>query len=268
MTSLFNYQKINVSLVKKTNSLHIELKSSESPCESKLLIEELIAISNWASGFLEINAMVITNVGALDLAYESKFEDIEPALMMEIFSSLQELVYCFLYLPQTIIINYEDGASNLGIELGIGADIKIANPSAIFNFNYLKLGFTPGCGLLGVLCTQICQTTIRSWLLSSKKVKASELFSKCFLTDINETGDTLNEILSNIMKQSQVSRIQTKRSLLSHILPRLDQIKETEKSYNRSSLLTGDLQKLINHKKYEFKKAKEFSKIIKSETMV
>lgn len=272
MTSLFNFTQVKAELIRKTSSLNIDLNTHSKMNLQDLnqVLLELKQSLNFASKYIEISSIYITGLEYFSLRNISN-KNLTPTLLLNFLKELQDITYSFLYLPQTIIVDFEKSASDIGLELGLSADIKISHTKAEFSFDYLSMGLTPGCAMLGIHMSQIQKSLLKSWLLLGTKIDAQTLYNHSLLTLISDCPKKHLDILETVHSQSSTARIQLKRSSLTHILPQIETIKEAEMSYSRSSLLSGDFLNFIdskeNNKKPSFKTAKEFSSMVKNETM-
>lgn len=260
----FNYNTLNVDLQPKTRSLSISFNRPEKNNQMNLeMLFELESLFGWLTAHLEVNAVVIK--GTND-HFCSGFDEDELKIMSEeklqkYLVRFQRLISGMLALPQTIICDLGKNASGMGLELSLGADIRIAHDEAQLQFNALNKGWVPCSGGVGLLGLLIGHSTARQWTLSSKSVSFCEARNKGFISEGHgDTADVLENILNSISKQSPVARIQTKRSLLEAIMPELTRIFEFESIFSFASMKTNDWKKdPLNNPEESFMSARELA---------
>ena len=257
----FSYNTLDVKLNSKTRS--IEIKINELINIEMLF--ELESLLSWLLGHIEVNAIVLR--GKNDY-FCSGFDNKELKIMSEeklkkYIVRFQKIVTGMLYLPQTVICDLGLGASAMGVELSLGADIRVGSETGKIQFNALEKGWVPCCGGIGLLSAWVGNGNARSWLLSGSKISHSVLATKGLLIESyknKESSFTINKFLKNISRQSPVARIQAKRSFLETILPELERTFEYESIFSFASIETGDWKK---ENADEFVPARELAKELK-----
>lgn len=250
MASLFNYNTLNVSLDSKTRSLTIELNRPDTNNSiNSEMIFELESMFAWAGSHLEINSILLTSstdffCSGLD---KNELKNSSDEKLQRNLKKIQKLIYSFFFLPQTIIVDIKKGASGIGAEFTLGADIRISNEDAQVSFDHLNNGFVPHCGGIGFLNALMGNTTTRQWIMSSLPISASKLKQQSYIFDTyeNDCSTLENTLLTSISKQVPVARIQAKRSLLDSILPELDRAMDFEQTFAVSGMCTRDWKKII-----------------------
>lgn len=247
MQSLFNYQTLKCSLIKKTRTLKVSLNKDENENFINLeMLFELESLFSWVSARVEINSIYITSPKKVfSEGFDTKnLEKFNENQIVKINNKLQKIVYAMMHLPQTIIIDLKDGAKNLGCELAIGADLRIANSVCDIAFNHPKLGLTAGAGGLGLLTSIVGQLNARNWLLSGKRQKVKSLINSGFLFDtyksLEERDFIIEELLENINEQASVARIQTKLGILSPFVEQFKSANKLDQKISKATLITGD----------------------------
>ncbi len=243
----FNYNTLDVTLQKETRSLTISLNRPESKNAINIeMLFELESLFGWLTGHLEVNAVVLTGNGD---TFCSGFDQDELKIMSEeklkkYIARFQKVVMGMLYLPQTVICDLKDGAQGMGVELALGADIRVSRSTSEIHFNALNRGWVPCVGGIGLLSIWVGQAAARAWTMGSAKVGASEQRQKAFTTQTYSTGESaIDSLLKNISTQAPVARIQTKRSFLESILPELQRTFEYESIFSFASMKTEDWKK-------------------------
>lgn len=211
------------------------------------MIFELESLFAWCGSHLEINSILLTSVGPIfsagldttELSHASD-EKVQKNLI-----KLQRIIYSMFYLPQTIIIDVKDGATGVGAELTIGGDIRIASLSTQIHFNHLTRGLVPTCGGIGFLGAVISKASAKNWILSSRPIPTEKLTSTGFINELYPDEECAQKYLLEISKQSQVARIQAKRSHLESLMPELERAIQFEKDFAFSGMVTGDWKKSV-----------------------
>lgn len=262
----FNYNTLNVDLNSDTRSISIELNRPEK--ENAINVEmlfELESLFSWLTGHLEINAVLLKGKGDI---FCSGFDQDELKIMSEeklkkYIVRFQKIVSGMLYLPQTVICDLGEGAKGMGLELSLGADMRIGSKTGTVSFNNLDLAWVPCCGGIGLLSTWVGNANARAWTLSSRRVGNTELSDKGLLLETyssQEKSDTSQNILKRIAVQAPIARIQTKRSFLEGILPDLQRTFEYESIFSFASMKTGDWNK---EEETPFTQARDLAKELK-----
>ena len=274
---IFNFTTLKVHICSKTKSLFLQLAQPE-PSKKNLINEkmliELESLFSWLSQHIEIHSVAITGQDN----YFSKGFDLDEFVSLpekrfqELLEKYQKLVYVMFFLPQTIIANLQSGGAGAGLELAMGADIRLAHEQNYFSFDHLKQALVPSGGGIGFSTELIPNSFIRSWLLSPHSIDNQALKGSGFIhTFLNkdEEEKVLTDILTNISNQAPVARIQTKRSLLEAILPGLDRTINFEKKFALAGLAMNDWKKKINDSKkgtpQGFVKARDLNLLLKGE---
>ncbi|WP_127715964.1 enoyl-CoA hydratase/isomerase family protein [Halobacteriovorax sp. HLS] len=267
--SLFNYNTLSVSLNKNTRSILIELNRPElKNALNTEMIFELETLFTWLSTHIEIKSVYLTGKGdyfckGLDSEELATWSDEK---RQKNFDKVQKIIYSMFYLPQTIIADLKGGCSGLGVELSMGADIRIASKETQVHFDHLLNGIVPSCGGVGFTTALFGNAIARQWLLSSKKVNSSELLATQTIVEAYSEQSTYENYLQNISNQSDIARIQTKRSLLESIMPELDRTIKWEKRFSIAGMCTGDWRNIAkNSEGAKLTNVKEFATRLKRE---
>lgn len=260
----FNYNTLDVTIHPQTRSLTIALNRPEKQNQMNLeMLFELEGLFGWLTAHLEINAVVLTGRGPF---FCSGLDREELKMMSEeklrkYLIRFQKLISGMLCLPQTFICDIRKQSNTMGLELSLGADIRIAHEMATFHFDALQRGWVPCAGGIGLLGLLVGHATARHWTLTTKEIKAQEAKKKGLLAETYEEEESklLNNLLEKIMAQSPVARIQGKRSLLEAIMPELTRSFEFEPLFSFASLKTNDWKKDPKKSEENFMSARELS---------
>ncbi len=252
MANLFNYSTLNVSLEKETRTLKILLDRPE--CEHAINAEmlfELESILAWSAGRIEINSILISSTestgnllsSGLDKNYSKQMTG-EKILRLQ--EKLQKISLSILSLPQTVVVDYKNGAQDIALEMTSGADVKIAAENAEFMLTHLEKGLSPFAGFQSILANFLSQSLIRNWLFSGMNLKCARLVDAGFILSSYQTQEEkihlTNCTLFNINAQAPVARMQTKHAMNQGIWEKIEKNMETEKNTHRAVIITEDFK--------------------------
>lgn len=267
--SLFSYNTLSVELSKKTRSISIKLNRPEvQNAINTEMIFELETLFTWIATHLEIKAINISGSGdyfckGLD---DEEFASWSEDKRQKNFDKLQKLIYSMFFLPQTIIADLGKGCAGLGLELAMGADIRVAKEDSAVEFNHLAKGIVPSCGGISFTSAVTNNSTARQWLLLSKTLTAKELLNNHIVVETYSKETPVNGYLATINSQPDVARIQAKRSLLEPILSNLDQGLKWERKFSIAGMCTNDWKEIAKHgDEAKTVSAKELSSRLKRE---
>jgi enoyl-CoA hydratase/carnithine racemase len=241
----FSYNTLDVELDKSTRSLKVLLNRKDQTINVETLFE-LEGLLSWLGGHIEVNAVILSSTGeyfskGLD---KKEFSIMSEEKFKKYLGRFQKLVQTMLHLPQTFICDLKKGTKGIGLELSLGADIRLANEEANFSFDSLQTGWVPCSGGIGLLSRYIGHSLARQWTLTSATIDAKEMKNKGLLINSYKAENHLTkEILQGILKQSPVARIQAKRSFLEEIYPELQRSWEYEWSFAHAAFTTEDWKK-------------------------
>ena len=244
MNELFNYSTLDIKLNKKFRSLTISFRENQNYISLESLFE-LESILAWASNRLEINAILLTSLDqyfneGIDKERLAKYDSKK---LVKITEKLQKIVHAMYHLPQTIIVDLKKGSFDLGSELALGADIRIADSEVLFAFNHNRVGLTPSSGGLGFLNSLVGQTFARNWLLLGKEIDKNQLMTSGFLSETYAEADrldTIEDYLFNISQSAPVQRVQSKLGLLECVRESLDETIKFERSISKAAMISED----------------------------
>lgn len=264
MNSLFNYNTLNVSLIKSTRTLNIRFKENYKHINMEVLFE-LESVLAWATTRVEIRSILLDSEN--DLLCEGidkeKLRAMDSKKINRLTSKLQKIVYSMLHLPQTIIADLGMGTFDLGSELSLGADIRISSVDPIIAFNHNRIGLTPSSGGIGILQSLIGQSMCRNWLLLGSKVKRNQLIQSGYLHEVYDNqshAQTVQELLQEIYLAAPVQRIQTKLGLLEAKREHLEKLNEMEQKLSEAAMVSEDWKESESE---DFMPAKNLGQAIK-----
>jgi enoyl-CoA hydratase/carnithine racemase len=264
----FNYNTLNVTLNPKSRSIEVLLNRPEHNHAINVeMLFELESLFAWLTSHLEVNAITLSSSTNEQNIFSCGFDQNELSIMstdkvQKYMVRFQKIITGMLHLPQTIICDLRDGASGMAIELALGSDIRIASKSAKLQFNSLENGWVSCAGGTGILSHLVGHSFARQWTLSSKTIGQQEMTSSGLVLETYSEGEnTMGQLLSRILKQAPVARIQTKGSFLEEVRPTIEQTWNFESAFSFAALKTSDWKKDKND---EFTAAREFGSHVKS----
>lgn len=241
MSHLFNYNTITSELKKETRTLEVGLPADFST----EMIFELESLLSWCTEKIEISSILFKPTKEFFPSYinESNLSEMSPGKFQKLIHKLRKLIYSMHYLPQTIIMDYSSGCFGLGAEFLLGADIRVGMFRSTIHWNHLNLGITPMCGGTTLLGTVIGQGKAKNWVLTGKKISATEAFDSGFMGLSYQVPSEIKYLLRNIHSQSQVSRIQAKRAFLETVRATHNAFKDYDQKIGEACLTTEDFRK-------------------------
>jgi len=260
MQSLFNYNTINVSLVKSTRTMFVKLNKADDNHNINMeMLFEFESLFAWLSNKVEIHSVFITSEDCnnnkthiFSEGYNSeKFNEYNQNQIQKLTEKLSHLVQSMQHLPQTIIFDLREGASNLACEFAVGADIRISHNNCKFNFNHNRLGLTPSSGGMSTLALLVGQMHARNFLLSGKEITTDIAMNSGFIFETYTTAtrtNSISELLSGISKQAPVQRIQTKLGIFDLERVNFEQSMKVEKQISKASMMSEDWKKITPEK--------------------
>jgi len=264
MAKLFSFKALELYPLKKYQSLILELKQ---PYFDSTSINELEIFFAWVCSHLEVNSILITSKDpifsrGLDLR---EFKKMPQKGFEEMLNKFQRLIYSMFFLPQSIVMDLGEEATGVGIEFGIGADIRIARKGVKINFDHLRKGLVPSCGGVGFLESIIPQTFVRKWILLAGNISEGDLLNSGLIHELYDGSnlDLSHKYLKNINKHPPIPRIQAKRSLLESFLPRIERALEFESKFAFAGMSLGDWKKILDNKKNPHSSPRDLSKLLK-----
>jgi enoyl-CoA hydratase/carnithine racemase len=240
---LFNHNTLSVDLDPTTKSIEVRMKRDYLGLET---LFELEGIFSWLTSHLEVRSVLLTSEGThfckgMDT---SEWEALDEERITKNLARLSRLVTGMLHLPQTVVVDLKTGASNHGIELALGADIRIGHSNCRFDFDYLAHGLVPCSGGIGLLSALVGPAHARNWLMSGRPVDMAQLLqSGLALQDYDHDDEGTQTFMQMISRQSPVARIQAKRGLLETVAPAINRAQEFEFPIAKAAMQTGDWKK-------------------------
>ncbi len=249
MSDIFNYQTLNVKLVKDTRTLYITFDNQSQPNDDYYLstenLFELESILAWCTTKIEIRSIFISSNGKkLSDGYNPRvLKKLTIEKLQTFTQKLQKINQAIMLLPQTVIIDLQTGTQNIASELATACDIRLAHRTCKINFNHSKLGLIPCSGGIAQLSHTIGHAHAKNWLLSNADIPVSKLESCGFVYKAythDERHEVINQLLNDISDQSPTQRIQTKLGVVENIREHIEQMHTFEKQVAKAAMITED----------------------------
>jgi enoyl-CoA hydratase/carnithine racemase len=224
----------------KKNAIHLEL------------LFELNSLLNWCMNHIEVKSIIIKSTTSkfsqgLDAEHLKKLKSKHVEKIVE---SLYQVQLTCLKLPQTIILDYQEGASNIGIELGLVSDFKLAHVNAKFNANHFELGI-PLFSTSSILRNLCSFNGIRKLFMGNQMKGARELQQAQVLTELYDSSNG-KDIITKYLRStenSNVARIQSKLLLNRLLIREIEDNFELDYNIIRGALSLEDWSKLKQNAK-------------------
>lgn len=226
---------------------------------------ELESVFSWLTNKVEITTVLLTSESSSFTNDWTCSERLNESFLKKVVAKVRKLNQAMLHLPQTFIVDLGQKATGLGLELAIGADLRIAQKGCSIQFNHLQQGTLPASGTLSILNQLIGPAQTKNWVLSSALINESKLINSGFVLDTyDETNkeEFVNSLLFNISSQSQVQRIQTKMGLNEPLRMNNETMSDFESSIFNASLVTEDWKINIGAEEKSMP-AKHFGQVVK-----
>jgi len=274
MSSIFNYQTLNVRLEKSTRTLFIKLCSDnmDNPITMETLFE-LESLLAWVTTKVEIHSIFIeSSTDVFSVGYNKKIlKKLTVEKLAKFTSKLQKINQALMLLPQTVILDIQMGAQNIACELATACDIRISNRAASVTFNHAKLGLVACSGGIAQLSELVGHGNAKNWLLTGSHVDFNKMEASGYVFNsytMANRDEVIQTLLSNIHKQSPVQRIQTKLGIIENVRENIEAKLILEKQIARAAMITEDWKEENFGEPMKAKNMKEAVKLslVKEET--
>lgn len=252
---LFEGQKLSIYPWIKARALEVLIPG---PFLTLNICRELLELTEWLKEHSEVHTVLLKSSGASPyfgegfdfLDFKKKGHEIETLT-----KKIEELQKSMMALPQVFVCDLAKGASNISLELAMGAQIHLAHEEAEVTLNHAAFGTVPGALTLKFL--KNFKAFAFPLLLSGMKIKIK---GQTFLAPLfySENKTSLEEmVLTQIASLAPVARIHLKLELL-------EETKLDQKQFNHSSNhdLNEAIKKWNSSEKPQFKSAKDYSQKI------
>ena len=261
MTNLFNYQTLQVSLQKSSKSLLISFKEEYLNFET---LFELESILTWVKAHLEISTIFLSSHHEqFSLGVDKQhLKTFHVDQLRKYTDRVEKLVQAMICLPQTIVIDLKEGAYDYGLELALGADLRISRTDVNIAFNHHRLGVMPSTTSIDLLKSIVGMGHVRDWILTADEIPGEHLATSGLVSrrySRQHRNEFINELLLNLNLGAPVQRTQTKLAMSKDVLQLYEEKRDFSHKLQEASLQTQDWDKEVG----EFISAKDMGKILK-----
>jgi len=274
MSSIFNYQTLNVRLEKSTRTLFIKLNSDnlDNPLTMETLFE-LESLLAWVSNKVEIHSIFFeSSTDVFSVGYNRKIlKKLTVERLAKFTSKLQKINQALMLLPQTVILDLQMGAQNIACELATACDIRISNRAAAVTFNHAKLGLVACSGGIAQLSELVGHGNAKNWLLTGSHITFNKMEASGYVFEsytMANRDQVIQKLLADIHNQSPVQRIQTKLGIIENVRENIEAKLILEKQIAKAAMITEDWKEENINEPMKAKNMKEAIKLslVKEET--
>ncbi len=269
-TTLFNYQTLSTRLEKSTRTLFVTLNRPDWKNAFRLeMLFELESLFAWCTTRVEINSIFIDSSASIfSTGLElDNLSGLSASALDKMNTKLHKIIFAMMQLPQTVVVDLGAGASTLGTEFALGADIRIAQDNTQIAFDHNRYGLVPAAGGMSMLSTLVSPSFARAWILSGKVIEHKALTESGFLSFTYST-DTRTEMIGRTLEQIQkcapVQRIQSKLGLFESLRIQLEAGLMMDRKIAKASMVSEDWRtKKPQETSFNFMPAKSMSYAVK-----
>jgi enoyl-CoA hydratase/carnithine racemase len=201
---------------------------------------------------LEIRSLILgsTQPGFSPGLESDQIRDYGREHLEKIAETLNQVQTTLLKLPQTVIVDFGEGAQNIAIELGIPADIRLAHINARFKINHSHIGI-PIFTSSTLLNQQFGQTRLKN-LLYSRGFSAAQALGQGLLTatyDSSNKNEVINQYLHDIQNRSQMAEVQSKFLINKKVIEEIEETYGDDLKIIRGALSVEDWKESKNSPK-------------------
>lgn len=267
MSSIFNYQTLNVRLDKATRTLFIKLSSDN--LDNAITMETLFELESllaWVSTKVEIHSIFIeSTTDIFSIGYNQKvLKKLTIDRLAKFTDKLQKINQALMLLPQTVILDLQMGAQNIACELAAACDIRIANRAASISFNHSKLGLVPCSGGIAQLSELVGHGNAKNWLLSGAQIDFNKMQAAGFIFEsytMTNRDEVIQNLLNQVHSQAPVQRIQTKLGIIENVREQIESKLVLEKQIAKAAHITEDWKEENAHEPMKAKNMKQAVKL-------
>lgn len=223
---------------------HVVTQKNQQSINLEVLFE-LEAMLRWCSSQVSIQSILIESTTPLFSHGLENIQNYSEEKLLKIHEKCLSIQQLILNSPQTIIVDYSDGANNIAIDLFAAADYKIARHGASFRWNYHELGL-PNLGSCFLLKEFMGVSTYKNFVSTGLKANLQQLISNGFISEVYDgenRNDKQNQLIAHFHKQPSLTRIQNKLNLNQHLNYALEQTLIQERKIIKAALSSRDWQK-------------------------
>jgi enoyl-CoA hydratase/carnithine racemase len=248
MRSIFQFKYIETKLHRPTRSLILGLLPDENQ-KITASLEQLFEIEsalNWCFDRIEIDSILIqanhTQVRPGGEFFHNGIDwetakEHDPSYWMKLIMRVRSLQKLIMRLPQTVVIDMGAGVSNIGLDLALACDLRIASKQFKCIYDNQQRGL-PAFSTLDLL-EKVLGRSFAQQLIFGRSYYAGEWHQNHFLSNLYSDSSRDEEIfktLSGIHGQKSVVRIQQKLALTEALLDQLQEHEEKQISILHAAL--------------------------------
>lgn len=228
MHQLFNYTTLSTRLEKSTRTLYVTLnRPDRGNAFHQEMLFELESLFAWCTSRVEIHSVFIDScTETFSTGVElSRLPQMSADQLEKLSARLHKIIFAMMHMPQTVIVDLKEGASNWAMEFALGADVRLCSVNAELKFDHARLGLVPAAGGMTFLSHLVAPSYARAWLNSGAAISNEQRESSGLIFRTYNSTDRLDVIyglLKQISEQAPVQRIQTKLGLFEATRPALE----------------------------------------------
>lgn len=262
VNSIFNYQSIDADLSRSTRTLFITFKKTHIDWETLFELESILA---WSTDKVEIKSIYLRGCHQSfgKGIHPQSLKKMGPEKIKQFTRKLHKITKALPCMAQTIICDLGFGAENLSAELALACDIRVSHLNAKLSFNHSHFGLVPCSGAISTLGHIVGVSHAKNWLMSCEEINCKTLLHSGFIYkayDQTSLLETQNNLLTNIFKQADVARIQSKLGLSENYREHAEKLNQFAIKLANAALTTEDWK---NIEQEDTMPAKHFSTAVK-----
>lgn len=237
-SQIFNYSTLNVFIIPETKSLDVVIHANKTS-ESQWFFE-METLFGWLNTHLEVKSVSFRFDSTTTQFNYNQFKDQTTASVIKYFKRMRSLVHHLISLPQTTLIDAQNGVDGPWAEFIMAFDLRICSAGALFNWNHLSFGMTPVIGGIELIESQGLGARLEKWLMSAQKMNANDAFQVGMISFINFEKNRSELLQQKIQSLSTVARMQIKKKFNASKSEKLKSSQQADLSEFRGCLESGD----------------------------
>lgn len=218
MPSPFRFDHLECSASRDTGTVFVTIRRPPGNALDDAVLDDLEAALGRLAAQGGVNSILIGGFGgSLSDGLDRKALGAWGSRELGAFNErLKTVVTAMALLPQAVVVDLGGGARGHGLELALGADIRVARGDARLEFDFLANGLCPGSGGIAHLQKLVGHATAKFWVMGSQglsgdAMKMGGLVHETYGDDADRKA-LLDAILGSVGRQAPVARAQAKRS--------------------------------------------------------
>lgn len=253
-SQIFNYSTLNVQIIPETKSLEVTMKIEQTnKSEWFFEMESLFA---WLNTHLEVKSVSFSFDQETANFQYSQFSGQTSASVVKYFKRMRSLVHHLINLPQTTLIDAQNGATGPWAEFMMAFDLRLCHAGALFQWDHLAWGMLPVIGGVDLVEAEGLGAGLEKWLITAQKMNADQAQSSGLVSFINYEKNRPQILQGKLKALSTVSRMQLKKRFNLNKIQRLKDSHQSDFSEFRGCLDSGDwkvaIENIQNTKKKDF----------------